>query len=233
MADAKQIRYSNYNSYHNEITAWEVGGQFWSLEELQKKHDLQSHQLTPGFDVTDSKTTLTNAQLFAAGGPFGTPLGRYREEPRQKDLRLVIKPTVFSVSATTANLEWATSLPATCQLAWGETPACEHTAPFNINCFGTYSLTGLKPGQTYFFRIKGIETPKDMLPKTDLQSVVVLNDEPISFHHFGTEPSAGGLLCRTRWRRRTLRFRSKECLENNPPRGRESERWGHGAAGGW
>ena len=123
---------------------------------------------------------LKNASLFAARGPFGKPLGPYRDEPRRRDLSLVIKPAVHSVSATTANLEWTTSHPATCHLAWGETPACDRTAMFNVNCFGTYSLTGLKPGQQYFFRIKAIGKPADLAPKIETKPIE-LSDEPISF----------------------------------------------------
>jgi hypothetical protein len=180
LTDAAQVLYSNYNSYGKSTAAWQVGGKPWTLAEVQKHHDQQSQELIPVYELTESATSLKNAPQFAAGGPFGKPLGPYRDEPRGKDLRLVVKPTVFSVSATTANLEWTTSHPATCQLAWGETPACEKSAAFNVNCFGTYSLTGLKPGQTYYFRIKSVETPRDILPKTELQSAAI-NDEPITF----------------------------------------------------
>ena len=175
-----EVRYSNYNSYRDETHAWKFKEQQQSLAELQKHHDQQSRQLTPEFAMTDGRTTLKNASLVAARGPFGKPLGPYRDEPRRRDLSLVVKPGVHSVSATTANLEWMTSHPATCHLAWGETPACEQTAMFNVNCFGTYSLTGLKPGQRYFFRIKAIDKPVDLAPKIETKPIE-FSDEPISF----------------------------------------------------
>jgi hypothetical protein len=176
VADARAIRYSNYNGYSNASRAWTIDSAALSLAEVQQQHDQQSRLVA----ATES-TSSQRSHGLAGGGPFGKPLGPYRDEARPKDLRLVVKPSVLSVSATTANLEWATSLPATCHLAWGETPACEKSLPFNVNCFGTYSLTGLKPGATYYFRITKIETPRDILPKTDLMQSATLNDEPIKF----------------------------------------------------
>jgi len=174
LADAKALRYSNYNGYSNSTHAWTVGSKSQTLTELQSQHDQQSTVI-----ATASANSQHSASL-SGYGPFGKPLGPYRDEARPKDLRLVVKPSVHSVSATTANLEWATSLPATCHLAWGETPACENSQAFNVNCFGTYSLTGLKPGQKYYFRITKIETPQDILPKTDLMQSLPLSDEPIT-----------------------------------------------------
>lgn len=175
-----EVRHSNYNSYRDETHAWKVKEQQQTLAEVQMRHDQQSQQLTPEFVMTDERMILKNTLLFAARGPFGKPLGPYRDEPRRRDLSLVVKPAVHSVSATTANLEWTTSHPATCHLAWGETPACERSAMFNVNCFGTYSLTGLKPGQQYFFRIKAIDKPADLAPKIETKPIE-LSDEPISF----------------------------------------------------
>ncbi|MFN0077983.1 MAG: hypothetical protein ACKVY0_16120 [Prosthecobacter sp.] len=167
MDHAATLSYSNYNGYRSANTAWEVGGTRQTLAEVQTRHDQQSQ-------------ALASSTSISAGGPFGTPIGPYQHGPRRKEMRMVVAPVVHSVSATTANIEWMTSQPATCQLAWGETPACEHVLSFNVNCFGTYSLTGLKPNQRYHFRIKQIATPGDMLPKTDPQSVE-LNDTPIAF----------------------------------------------------
>ena len=164
------IRYSNYNSYRVVATAWNV----------KNDHDQQSREIVPKFEIEAGRYRLQNAALFAAGGPFGKPFGHYRDQPRQKMLTLIAGPKAHSVSATTANLEWTTSLPATCQIAWGPTPACENTAAFNVNCFGSYSLTGLEPGKEYYFRIKSLATPVDILPKTEQQSLS-LPDETIAF----------------------------------------------------
>ena len=182
VSDAQTIRYSNYNGYTGAANVWVVDAKARSLAEVQPQHDQQSRVVAL---ATESESSPDSASL-AGGGPFGKPLGPYRDEARPKDLRLAVKPALYSVSATTANLEWFTSLPATCHLAWGETPACEQSLPFNVNCFGTYSLTGLKPNQTYYFRITKIETPRDILPKTDLMQSVALDDEPITFKTLAT-----------------------------------------------
>lgn len=169
MARPTVVRYSNYNSFVRADAAWELNGSVLPWAEVQLTQEHQS-RIAPA-EVSGHRT---------AGGPFGKPFGPYMDEPRLSVMRLVSPPAVHSVSSTTANLEWMVSLPATCKLAWGETAACEKSADFNVNRFGTYSLTGLKPGQKYYFRIKALETPKDMLPKTDPQSVEVTS-EPIAF----------------------------------------------------
>lgn len=174
------VRYSNYNSYRTASTAWEMAGKVQPLVAVQASHDQHSHELTPEFEIVGGRARLKNTAAFAAGGPFGKPLGRYRDEPRRRQMQLITGPSVHSVSATTANLEWTTSLPATCQLAWGTTPACEHSAAFNVNGLGTYSLTGLQPGETYYFRIKSLATPADILPKTEPLSLTIYS-EPIAF----------------------------------------------------
>ncbi len=180
LTDIQQIRYANYNGFSDVTRVWDVNGKPWTLAEVQQLHEQYSRKVPFTAESSDRSAGAQPLPQRAAGGPFGKPLGPYRDKPLRKVLRLVVQPKVHSVSATTANLEWATSLPATCLLTWGDTPACEQTIPFNVNCFGTFSLTGLKPGQTYFFRIKSIETPRDILPKTEFQSVTLV-DEPIRF----------------------------------------------------
>lgn len=180
LTDAGAVIYSDYNSYRNAATAWEVGGRNRTLTEVQAKHDRHSQELRPEFAVSEGVLALKNASLFSAGGPLGSAIGRHEVRTRRTELSLVGKPVVHSVSATTANLEWTTSLPATCQLAWGETPACERSASFNVNCFGTYSLTGLKPGQRYYFALRSIDRPADLLPKVET-TPLKLTDAPITF----------------------------------------------------
>ena len=188
LASGAAVRYSDYNSYRNAHAAWEVSGQERSLSEVRPSHDQHSCELTPEVVVEAGVPLLKNAALFAAGGPLAKPFGPYRDQPRSPAFRLAAGPVVHSVSATTANLEWHTSLPATCHLAWGETPACEQSASFNVNCFGTYSLTGLKPGQRYYFRIKSIESPKDMLPPRD-DKPIALDAEPLAFTTLKQNPA--------------------------------------------
>ncbi|MBL8826867.1 MAG: right-handed parallel beta-helix repeat-containing protein [Planctomycetaceae bacterium] len=169
LQELEQIRYANYNGYARAEQAWQVNGEPVSLAKLQTTHEPQSRALDAA------------SPHLAGGGPFGKPLGPYRDELPATDLRLAVKPSVFSVSDTTANLEWITTAPATCSLSWGATPECKQSLPFNVNCFGSYSLTGLKPATKYYFRITKLETPADMLPKPDHYASVPLSDEPLAF----------------------------------------------------
>jgi hypothetical protein len=189
MDGATTVQYSDYNSYGRAANAWEMAGRTVTLADLQADrggalaspidprpstldpHDRYSQSLAPKFVQTGGVAALSNPGLFAAGGPFGRPAGPYRDESRQDVLKLIAEPTVHSLSPTTANLEWMTSLPATCELGWGRTPACTNQVIFDVNRFGSYSLTGLAPGQTYYFRIKSLRIPDDMAEKYGAEPV--------------------------------------------------------------
>jgi Chondroitinase B len=49
-----------------------------------------------------------------------------------------------------------TSLPASVELAWGETPECINKTTVLGGHWGAFSLTGLAPGKTYYYRIDGV-----------------------------------------------------------------------------
>jgi len=167
----ESITYSNYNSYRNALGAWKVRGKFVSLVDLRKAHDQESQEITPQFAVVDGIQTLKNPEAFAGAGPFGKSIGISRNEAYGRELKLVNKPKLHSVSATTANLEWTVTIPATCEFAWGETPACEQTGKFDVKNFATYSLTDLKPGTKYYFRLKQLSIPTEMVAHYDHQPV--------------------------------------------------------------
>lgn len=92
-------------------------------------------------------------------GTAGLPIGFHPSQARQRELLLKYGPEVFSVSATTANIEWMTSLPATCRIAWGTTPECENELNYDAGNFGSFSLSGLEPGTKYYFRIRSLSVP--------------------------------------------------------------------------
>ena len=160
-------RYANYNSYRNTDTAWEMKGKSVSWSEVRKDYEQESQQLAPEFAATDAGIVLKNPGLFAGAGPFGKPLGPYRDAAYRAELRLVEKPIVHSVSATTANIEWISSLPATCDIAWGSTPACENKTTYDADRFTTYSFTGLQPATKYYFRITKLSIPTSLVTKYD------------------------------------------------------------------
>ena len=147
------ILYSDYNSYKDAAACWQVAGAAWSFADLQKQHDRYSLVIDPQLSREAGAPVLKNAAQFEGRGPDSTSLGTYRELETSQ-LRLT-GPFLHSVGETTANIEWWTSSPATFELAWGETPEMTNKVK-NLrapDCFTTFSLTGLKPGQTYYFKV--------------------------------------------------------------------------------
>lgn len=176
--DPAAVLYSVYNSYRRASEAWEVAGAKQSLAEVQKRCDTLSREIIPEFATMKGTAVLQNAAAFSAAGSMGTSFGVCAVPRSAKELRIASNPVVHSVSATTANLEWMTTMPATCKLAWGETPACANTLLFEANCFGAYSLTGLKPGHTYHFRILEVSVPSDLVKYGGVDAAIVKVDLP-------------------------------------------------------
>jgi hypothetical protein len=123
-------------------------------------------------DTVDADTDI----LGRARGPASLR----RQPPR---LMLTRPPRVHSVGTTAANIEWHTTLPATCEIAWGTTSACAERDTFDVDCFGSYSLTGLAPATTYYFRITALRSPRDIRGNALLADVAeaAVAAQPISF----------------------------------------------------
>lgn len=117
---------------------------------------------------------------------LGRPYGPYRMTYPKQELKLIGSPEVYSVTTTTANLEWFTAFPAVCEIAWGPTPACEETAEFEVNHYGSYSLTGLQPSTTYYFQVRALRIPRDVDNPLGLEPVT-LEMEPIAFTTAATD----------------------------------------------
>jgi len=194
------IRYSDDNCYAEAVT---------------RKHmpDERSRVVRPELSREGGVLTLANSQAFAGIGPNGTSIGPYRPfPPRQAHL---VGPFVQSVTDTTANIEWWTSLATVCQVAWGGTPACEHAATCQVNSYGTFSLTGLEPGKQYHFRVRSV----DPLKAKDYAGTLALTpkDATVSFRTASApaaptryfvapdgDDTADGLSRQTAWR--TIRY---------------------------
>ena len=149
------VLYSDYNSYRDEGRCWAVGGQTRSLSAVRAQHDQYSLVIAPELSSREGAAIVENAHLFKGRGPHATALGIYHENDPQASVLRLVGPLLHSVTDTTANIEWWTSSQADYELAWGETPAMEH-AFTTRQCrgrFSTYSLTGLKPRTTYYFKI--------------------------------------------------------------------------------
>jgi hypothetical protein len=74
-------------------------------------------------------------------------------------LRVLTGPTVHAASATTANIEWMTSDAALCEIAWSAAGEAEQRLTLDVVRFGSFSLTGLKPGTQYQFRLLSLRAP--------------------------------------------------------------------------
>lgn len=143
--------YSGYNSYTQAGKAWRIAQKDVSLAE---SGELYSAEIAPKYELENGFPVLTNPGAFA-----GKALGRQRLGFHQEwlvDRVRMTKPTVHSVTPTTANIEWLISERADCLVAWGETPSCENELTWEADHYGSFSLTNLKPGTTYYFRIKSM-----------------------------------------------------------------------------
>ncbi|MBL9176325.1 MAG: right-handed parallel beta-helix repeat-containing protein [Verrucomicrobiales bacterium] len=160
---AQAIRYSDYNSYARLEGAWQLGAGAGSLAEVRANHDRKSAEIVPEFVAHGDSVTLSNAVAFLGGVVAGNPLGAFRRDVPREELRLLEPPSVHSVSATTANIEWFTSHPAVTSLSWGPTPALANHTTLDVNRFGSFSLAGLTTGTTYYFRIDALRIP-DAVP---------------------------------------------------------------------
>ena len=171
------LRYAGHNGYRKTGAALEVAGKLLSLEEAK--------------GLLRRPCRLDDPAGRLAGGPFGRPCGPCRDEPPEREMRLVRGPRVHSVSATTANLEWITSLPATCKLAWGQTPDCANKDTFDVDHFGSYSLTGLKPGRTYYFRVKSLRGARDLRRRPVVPGVApaTVKGAPLAFTTLEQDPA--------------------------------------------
>ena len=160
--DAGAIRYSDYNSYQDAAQAWEVNGATRSFADLQLRHDRYSQALTPEFALEKGVPRLANGISFKSLGPRSTVLGIHHEHDVAPKALGLVGPFLHSVSDTTANVEWWTSHPATFSLSWGETPEMANTVRdlSGPERFNTFSLTGLKPGLTYYFRIAAADASR-------------------------------------------------------------------------
>ena len=173
------IRYSDYNNYQNTAPSWEIRGEGWSFADLQRRHDRYSVTMTPELAVEKGVPRLKNDDSFRSVGPDSTALGIHHEyDPAPKALSLV-GPSLHSTSDTTANIEWWTSHPATFSLSWGETPEMTNRVGrfTGSERFNTYSLTGLNPGRTYYFKI----VSADASPADATLAVLRPDNAPLSF----------------------------------------------------
>ncbi len=156
------VRYSDYNSYTCIQDAWQLADNAGTLVKVRAGHDLAAREIAPEFVPAGDSVTLANPLLFLGGGVAGDSFGVSRRDMPRETLRLLDGPTLHSVSATTADIEWFTSHPAVTTLSWGPSATVENHTTLDVNRFGSFSLTGLQPGTTYYFRIDALAIPDNV-----------------------------------------------------------------------
>ncbi len=140
--DATTVLFSNYNLFGvNPAAAWSATPAV--------PVEVNSLQIPAGLAVEEFSS---HAPLLTRG-PMGKPFGPFFLDPLEQEITLIDGPHLHSTSATTANIEWLLNMPAQVELAWGKTPAMENRESLESDFFGTFSLSGLEPGETYYFQI--------------------------------------------------------------------------------
>lgn len=153
------IRYSDYNSYQDAAHCWQIGPAMRSLTDLRHEHEQYSQTLAVEFAHEQGVPRLENEDRFKSLGPHSTSLGLYHAYEVAPDALDLVGPFLHSAHDTTANIEWWSSHPANFALVWSETGDATEIVR-NVrgpHRFNTFSLSGLKPGHTYQFRIRSVE----------------------------------------------------------------------------
>lgn len=121
------LRYSDYNSYADAGKVWLAGGKEISLTAARKtSHDVYARELQPIFTMRDGIPQVVDRSVLAAGGALGKSLGIHQD--LMSNTLSMTAPTLHSVTATTANIEWQMSRGSVSGIAWGETPLVRPTA---------------------------------------------------------------------------------------------------------
>lgn len=116
--------------------------------------------------------TVTNAVCYRGRGFDALPIGPCRLT-RPAGVKLV-GPFVRSVTDTTANIEWWTDRDdISSELRWGESPECGNQIGDNFSggFYHTATLTGLRPGKTYYFRVASHFPLREYHSDTELDQI--------------------------------------------------------------
>lgn len=84
-------------------------------------------------------------------GIYAREAGVYVMDP--PSIGMKVEPEIHSVSATTANFIWRAAAPGSYTVAWGDSELTQQQAEVVGEYTVTYSLTGLQPATTYYFRV--------------------------------------------------------------------------------
>lgn len=148
--DPGSIVYSDYNGYQDRDSAWPQGMM------AQMGGDRYAFALAREPPVADAAdASMDGLEGRHACGPLGKPAGPFPTVPPAQPVSLS-GPFVHSTTDTTANIEWWTSRPGFCEVAWGKTPETLQTETVYAAGFATFSLSGLTPGEDYILHVRHI-----------------------------------------------------------------------------
>jgi parallel beta-helix repeat protein len=152
---APSIRYSDYHSYADAARAWKVSDSVLSLVQIQQTQDTYSRAIQPTLVVEGGTPYLSNPESFMGFGALGQSIGFHQD--RMSNTLEMTAPVLHSVGTTTANIEWLVTRGAVSEVAWGDTPECAKRVKFHVGVttdnHRSFTLTGLQPNKTYYFRI--------------------------------------------------------------------------------
>lgn len=167
------VRYSDYNSYADPQGAWQIGGAVLPLTSLPAGHGRYSFAGQPSYAAGEVSVLVQGPELVASA--LGKPLGPHALRPERQPR--VAGFSVFSVTDTTANLEWWTSEMLSSELSWRYAAGEEQSHALKFNGFGGWSLTGLQPGTDYTVRLEAAGEQHDLTFRTAVQA-----HEPVVYH---------------------------------------------------
>lgn len=153
--DTSAILYSDYNSYPANTECWIADDQGLTIERLRQL-GFEHYSITQAVKLQLSPTgvTISNSVPFLAAGPLGTTIGNYF--PWQEEQIHIAGPFLHSVTDSTVNLEWWTSLPARVELQWDSGDGWQSVHLSQLSYF-SYSLHGLEPNSPVRYRLRVVE----------------------------------------------------------------------------
>lgn len=157
-----EVVYSDYNQYPNDRDCWLVAGAPMGFSARGERYS----QVAPARAESPvaSLAELYDAPVVAAAGPRGTAIGPHSFATEASEDVALGGPWIHSVTATTANIEWAVAGPThdpdndsvrapSVQIRWGTTPEMDQSTNRQTNRFADFSLTGLEPDTEYFLQL--------------------------------------------------------------------------------
>lgn len=152
--NAAAIRYSDFNAFQSVEQILAVGGQNVALARQAGGMDANSTLLTEVCVVDVSSGLPVAVAGLVAAGQSHVPVGPWNPAEALSRVNVLLAgPYIHFVSATTANIEWWTSVSGEVAVAWGTEPGPDNFNWFQSDSAGTFSLSGLDPDTEYFVTI--------------------------------------------------------------------------------